>query len=295
VSAWDRITADHAVDGWKYDDSVQQPRLTKDYPTGVSAVIVVVDEDGTLCTACFVDDSQEAHRVMDWAPSVPVAAVRVAADNNAHRAAVDLGLSIPAAAGWARREHELPPGGGPIHTGSVKWFDSTKGFGFVTRDDGGPELFLYYKSLPRGTHNADQQRDIAAGTRICFEIGEHDKGPKAVNVQFLDEPPEGGGYWHRLAERHATDGWKLRGTVHKYLEKEFPELEVRAVITVYSSDGTLAVSVSRLDDKAQSRGGWQYKPREATVDEVKFIACQKAQENAAVLKRPWLQRFKQEY
>ena len=62
-------------------------------------------------------------------------------------------------------------------TGKVKWFDTTKGFGFITPDDGGKDMFAHhtgiggegYKSL-----NEDQQ--------VTFDVTEGAKGPQAINI-----------------------------------------------------------------------------------------------------------------
>ncbi len=61
--------------------------------------------------------------------------------------------------------------------GTVKWFNSTKGFGFITPSDGGKDVFVHKNEAP------DSLRD---GDRVEYEVGESEKGPKATNVQVVD-------------------------------------------------------------------------------------------------------------
>ncbi len=60
--------------------------------------------------------------------------------------------------------------------GTVKWFNSTKGFGFITPSDGGKDVFVHKSEAP------DSLRD---GERVEFEVGEGDKGPVAKNVRVV--------------------------------------------------------------------------------------------------------------
>jgi CspA family cold shock protein len=62
-------------------------------------------------------------------------------------------------------------------TGTVKWFNGEKGFGFATPDDGSKDVFVHYSAIQMsGFRNLDE------GDRIEFEVEMGDKGPKAVNV-----------------------------------------------------------------------------------------------------------------
>ena len=64
-----------------------------------------------------------------------------------------------------------------MSTGTVKWFSSDKGFGFITPSDGGKDVFVHKNEAP------DSLRD---GDRVEYEVGESEKGPKATNVQVVD-------------------------------------------------------------------------------------------------------------
>ncbi|UCG48726.1 MAG: cold-shock protein [Phycisphaerales bacterium] len=62
-------------------------------------------------------------------------------------------------------------------TGKVKWFDERKGFGFITPDDGGEDLFVHHTSI-----QAEGFRSLREGQEVEYEIGEGRKGPQAINV-----------------------------------------------------------------------------------------------------------------
>ena len=68
-------------------------------------------------------------------------------------------------------------------TGKVKWYDAEKGFGFLSRDDGGAEVFVHSSALPAGTET------MAKGQRVEFGIAEGRKGAQALQVRFLEAPP----------------------------------------------------------------------------------------------------------
>ncbi|TWG26777.1 cold-shock protein [Actinoplanes teichomyceticus] len=67
-------------------------------------------------------------------------------------------------------------------TGRVKWYDATKGFGFVTSDEGG-DVFLPKGALPAGV------TDLKTGQRIEFGVVDSRKGAQALGVKLLDAPP----------------------------------------------------------------------------------------------------------
>lgn len=65
-------------------------------------------------------------------------------------------------------------------TGTVKWFNSKKGFGFITRDDGQGDIFVHFSAIQsRGFKTLEE------GQKVEFEVAQDDKGPKAANVVKL--------------------------------------------------------------------------------------------------------------
>jgi cold shock protein len=64
--------------------------------------------------------------------------------------------------------------------GTVKWFSDEKGFGFVTPDDSGKDLFVHHSEIA-----GDGFRSLTEGARVEFDSQPGDKGPKAVNVRTI--------------------------------------------------------------------------------------------------------------
>ena len=65
-------------------------------------------------------------------------------------------------------------------TGTVKWFNDSKGFGFITPDEGEKDCFVHYSAI-----QGDGFKSLAEGDRVEFEVGEGPKGPAAENVTRL--------------------------------------------------------------------------------------------------------------
>lgn len=64
--------------------------------------------------------------------------------------------------------------------GTVKWFNAEKGFGFITPDGGGADLFVHHTAIQiQGFRTLDENQ------RVSFEITQGQKGPQAVNVQKI--------------------------------------------------------------------------------------------------------------
>ena len=64
-------------------------------------------------------------------------------------------------------------------TGTVKWFNESKGYGFIARDEGG-DIFVHYSGIEGSGY-----RILEEGQRVEFTVGEGLKGPAAVNVTLI--------------------------------------------------------------------------------------------------------------
>lgn len=70
-------------------------------------------------------------------------------------------------------------------TGTVKWFNNAKGYGFVVPESGGDDIFVHYSSI-----EMDGYRTLRAGQPITFEVKEGPKGLHAVNIRLQGSAPE---------------------------------------------------------------------------------------------------------
>jgi CspA family cold shock protein len=65
-------------------------------------------------------------------------------------------------------------------TGTVKWFSDEKGYGFITPDDSGKDLFVHHSAIAGSGF-----RSLAEGAKVSFETEQGPKGPAASNVQLV--------------------------------------------------------------------------------------------------------------
>ena len=64
--------------------------------------------------------------------------------------------------------------------GTVKWFDETKGFGFISQADGGKDVFVHFRAI-----KSEGFRTLAEGQNVQFTIEQGNKGPQAADVVVL--------------------------------------------------------------------------------------------------------------
>jgi CspA family cold shock protein len=65
-------------------------------------------------------------------------------------------------------------------TGSVKWFNETKGFGFIAPDNGSADVFVHFKSI-----TSDGFKTLTEGQKVSFNVEQGAKGPQAADVTAL--------------------------------------------------------------------------------------------------------------
>ncbi|NLF05426.1 MAG: cold-shock protein [Actinomycetales bacterium] len=65
-------------------------------------------------------------------------------------------------------------------TGTVKWFNAEKGFGFIAPDDGGADVFAHYSAI-----NSSGYRSLEENQKVEFEVTQGPKGPQAENITPL--------------------------------------------------------------------------------------------------------------
>ena len=65
-------------------------------------------------------------------------------------------------------------------TGTVKWFNDTKGYGFISPDDGGDDLFAHFSEI-----QADGFKTLQDGQKVSFDVTQGKKGLQASNIKVL--------------------------------------------------------------------------------------------------------------
>ena len=65
--------------------------------------------------------------------------------------------------------------------GTVKWFNSEKGFGFISQDEGGPDVFVHFSAI-----NMSGYRSLEENQRVEFEVTQGPKGAQASNIRAID-------------------------------------------------------------------------------------------------------------
>lgn len=65
-------------------------------------------------------------------------------------------------------------------TGTVKWFNNAKGFGFIAPDNGGKDLFVHFQNIA-----GDGFKSLNEGDKVSYEVGQGPKGEHAMNVSVV--------------------------------------------------------------------------------------------------------------
>ena len=67
--------------------------------------------------------------------------------------------------------------------GTVKWFNSEKGYGFIEQENGGKDVFVHFRQI--NAANGYDRASLNEGQKVTYEVGEGQKGPQAENVTGL--------------------------------------------------------------------------------------------------------------
>ncbi|GAA2683445.1 cold-shock protein [Streptomyces lunalinharesii] len=67
-------------------------------------------------------------------------------------------------------------------TGTVKWFNADKGFGFIAQDDGGPDVFVHFSAVQSAGF-----KELHDNDRVEYDLTQGAKGPQAENVVVLEQ------------------------------------------------------------------------------------------------------------
>lgn len=69
-------------------------------------------------------------------------------------------------------------------TGTVKWFNDLKGYGFISRDDQQKDVFVHFSGIAGAGRG--QRKSLKDGERVAFEVEQGQKGPQAINVTPIE-------------------------------------------------------------------------------------------------------------
>jgi CspA family cold shock protein len=92
-------------------------------------------------------------------------------EENRHRSPAPATITLSA-------KYRLQSGASQMANGTVKWFNDAKGFGFITPEDGGEDLFAHYSAI-----NSSGFKSLQEGQRVTFDITTGPKGKQAANIQ----------------------------------------------------------------------------------------------------------------
>jgi CspA family cold shock protein len=67
-----------------------------------------------------------------------------------------------------------------MNNGTVKWFNDSKGFGFIAQDDGGDDVFVHHEAI-----QAEGYRSLQEGQKVTFDVTKEAKGLRAANVKIV--------------------------------------------------------------------------------------------------------------